>query len=136
MEQIVNYRDIPIEKRVDVLNSLEDIGFVPAYGGVKTIHKIMEQSVSGSGAQFYFVFRDNELIGYNFLIGDEKKYKSFPWLAIGNMDEQKISVCEEMMKIQIDFFVNIGMQDVVTHCVQLLEDYRNGTIKRKESDCR
>lgn len=37
MEQIINYREIPIDRRLDVLNSLLDIGFTPAYGGVKTM---------------------------------------------------------------------------------------------------
>lgn len=37
MEQIINYREIPIDRRLDVLNSLLDIGFTPAYGGLKTI---------------------------------------------------------------------------------------------------
>ena len=63
MEQIINYRDIPTDKRLDILNALERIGFFPAYGGVKTMQQIMEKSVPGSGPQFYFVFRENELIG-------------------------------------------------------------------------
>ena len=102
MEQIINYRDIPTDKRIDILNALERIGFFPAYGGVRTMQQIMEKSVPGSGPQFYFVFRENELIGYNFLIGDTKKYKAFPWLAISNMDEQKLTVCEELMKMNAD----------------------------------
>ena len=57
MEQIINYRDIPTDKRLDILNALERIGFFPAYGGVKTMQQIMEKSVPGSGPQFYFVFR-------------------------------------------------------------------------------
>lgn len=36
MERIINYRDIPTDKKNDVLNVLEQIGFFPAYGGVKT----------------------------------------------------------------------------------------------------
>lgn len=92
--------------------------------------------VPGSGPQFYFVFRENELIGYNFLIGDTKKYKAFPWLAISNMDEQKLTVCEELMKIQIAFFEELGMQKIADHCVRIMEDYRKGIGKRKESDCR
>jgi len=136
MEQIINYRDIPTDKRIDILNALERIGFFPAYGGVKTMQQIMEKSVPGSGPQFYFVFRENELIGYNFLIGDTKKYKAFPWLAISNMDEQKLTVCEEMMKIQIAFFEELGMQKIADHCVRIMEDYRKGIGKRKESDCR
>ena len=116
MEQIINYRDIPTDKRLDILNALERIGFFPAYGGVKTMQQIMEKSVPGSGPQFYFVFRENELIGYNFLIGDTKKYKAFPWLAISNMDEQKLAVCEELMKIQIAFFEELGMH-ICKKCV-------------------
>ena len=119
MEQIINYRDIPTDKRIDILNALERIGFFPAYGGVRTMQQIMEKSVPGSGPQFYFVFRENELIGYNFLIGDTKKYKAFPWLAISNMDEQKLTVCEELMKIQIAFFEELGMQKIADHCVRI-----------------
>lgn len=33
MERIINYRDIPTDKKNDVLNALEQIGFFPAYGG-------------------------------------------------------------------------------------------------------
>ena len=95
------------------------------------MQQIMEKSVPGSGPQFYFVFRENELIGYNFLIGDTKKYKAFPWLAISNMDEQKLTVCEEMMKIQIAFFEELGMQKIADHCVRIMEDYRKGIGKRK-----
>ena len=115
MEQIINYRDIPTDKRIDILNALERIGFFPAYGGVRTMQQIMEKSVPGSGPQFYFVFRENELIGYNFLIGDTKKYKAFPWLAISNMDEQKLTVCEELMKIQIAFFEELGMKKIAVY---------------------
>ena len=57
MEQIINYRDIPTDKRIDILNALERIGFFPAYGGVRTMQQIMEKSVPGSGPQFYFGFR-------------------------------------------------------------------------------
>ena len=81
MEQIINYRDIPTDKRIDILNALERIGFFPAYGGVRTMQQIMEKSVPGSGPQFYFVFRENELIGYNFLIGDTKKLLLAIWMS-------------------------------------------------------
>ncbi len=29
-------------------------------------------------------------------MGDTKKYKTFPWLVISNMDEQRLIGCEEM----------------------------------------
>jgi len=52
------------------------------------------------------------------------------------MDEQKLTVCEEMMKIQIAFFEKLGMQKIADHCVRIMEDYRKGIGKQKESDCR
>lgn len=136
MEQIINYREIPIDRRLDVLNSLFEIGFTPAYGGVKTMKRIMDKPIPETGPQFYFVFRKNELIGYQFLIGDEEKYKSFPWLAISNMDEQKGPLCEKMMNLEIDFFENLGMDKMVEHCAQMKEEYSKSIGKRKESECR
>ena len=136
MEQIINYRDIPTDKRTDILNALAQIGFIPAYGGVKTMQRIMEKSVPGSGHQFYFVFREEKLIGYNFLIGDTKRYKAFPWLAISNADEQKMVVCEEMMGMQVAFFEKLGMKNIADHCVRLMENYRKGIGKREESGSR
>ena len=85
MEQIINYRDIPTNKRIDILNALERIGFFPAYGGVKTMQQIMEKSVPGSGPQFYFVFRENELIGYNFL---------YKWNASYNVNVDTYDIVE------------------------------------------
>lgn len=136
MEQIINYREIPIDRRLDVLNSLLDIGFTPAYGGVKIMKRIMDKSIPEVRPQFYFVFRENELIGYQFLIGDEEKYKTFPWLAISNMDEQKYALCEKMMDLQIDFFENLGMDKMVENCTQIMKGYSKGIGKRKESECR
>lgn len=40
------------------------------------------------------------------------------------------------MKIQIAFFEELGMQKIADHCVRIMEDYRKGIGKRKESDCR
>ena len=65
MERIINYRDIPTDKKTDILNALE-----------KIMQRVMEKSVPGSGPQFYFVFREDKLLGYNFLIGDTKRYKT------------------------------------------------------------
>ena len=35
------------------------------------------------------------------------------------MDEQKLTVCEELMKIQIAFFEELGMQKIADHCVRI-----------------
>lgn len=73
------------------------------------------------------------MIGYNFLIGDTKRYKAFPWLAISNIDEQKMVVREEMMGMQVAFFEKLGMQDMANHCVRLMGrlQKRNWKTKRK-----
>ena len=41
-----------------------------------------------------------------------------------------------MMKIQIALFEKLGMQKIADHCVRIMEDYRKGIGKQKESDCR
>ena len=53
MEQIINYRDIPTDKKTGILNALEQIGFIPAYGGVKTMQRIKEKSKNGAGYELY-----------------------------------------------------------------------------------
>ena len=49
---------------------------------------------------------------------DTKIYKAFPWLAISNIDEQKMVVREEIMGMQVAFFEKLGMQDMANHCVR------------------
>lgn len=39
---------------------------------------VMEKSVPNSDYTILFRSRENQLIGYNFLIGDTRKYKAFP----------------------------------------------------------
>lgn len=95
----------------------------------------MEKSIPGSGPQFYFVFREDKLIGYNFLIGNTKRYKAFPWLAISNADEQKWLFVKNDGNADC-FFKKLGMQDIADHCVRLMEDYRKEIGKREESDSR
>ena len=40
-----------------------------------------------------------------------------------------MAVCEELMKIQIAFFEELGMQKIADHCVRIVEDYRKGIGK-------
>ena len=46
----------------------------------------MDKSVEDKMPQFYLVFRDGKLIEYMFLIGDNKMFRAFPWLAIDNLE--------------------------------------------------
>lgn len=47
-----------------------------------------------------------------------------------------MALCEKMMQLQIAFFENLGMDKMVEHSVDIMENYRNGIGKRKESECR
>lgn len=136
MEQILNYLDMSDEQRALALNSLSSIGFYPAYGTIKTMQQIMDKSIIGERPQFYFVFRDNELIGYMFLIGNAHKYRDFPWIEINNLDELPMRLTEPLMKIAIDTYRDAGDNEQAIYHETLLEDYRNGVGHRKESDCR
>lgn len=135
MEQIYkyyNYLDMSIEQRETTLNSLSSIGFYPAYGKVKTMQNVMDKSIEGQMPQFYFAFRDTELIGYMFLIGDEKKFRAFPWLAIDNLNELPMCLVEPLMEIAIRTWSGAGNNLIADHCKRLLDNYRKGIGWRGE----
>lgn len=136
MERIFNYLDMSEKQRRLALNSLSSIGFYPAYGKIKTMQRIMNKSLAGEIPQFYFVFRDNVLIGYMFIIGDAQKFRAFPWIEINNLDELPMHLTESLMKIAIDIYKNTGNVMQVIYHESMLEDYRKGIGHRKEGDCR
>ena len=148
MQKILNYQDMSPEQRESALNSLSSIGFYPAYGKIKTMKRIMDKSVSEKMPQFYFVFRDKELIGYMFLIGNDKMFRAFPWLAIDNLDELPMRIAEPLIDIAIKAWNNeggsiIGEDGSVTEksliaqsYKQRLKDYRNGIGRRDKDECR
>lgn len=124
------------KQRALALDSLELLGFRPAYGGVKTMRRIMDKSKEGERPQFYFVFRDGGLIGYMFLIGDEGRYRAFPYIEVNNLDELPMRLTEPLMRLEIDTYKSAGDLAWAAHCEKLLEDYRAGIAHRRESDCR
>lgn len=126
MEQIYNYLDMSIEQREIALNSLSSLGFYPAYGKIKTMQNIMDKSLARQIPQFYFAFRDTELIGYMFLIGDGKKFRAFPWLAADNLNELPMRLVEPLMEIAIRTWSNAGNNLMTDCCKRLLDDYRRG----------
>lgn len=148
MEQIYNYRNMSLEQRESALISLSSIGFLPAYGSIKTMRRIMDKSVGEKMPQFYFVFRNKELLGYMFLIGDNRLFRAFPWLAIDNLDELPMRVAEPLMDIAVEAWTNeggsiIGEDGSVTEknliaqgYKQRLKDYRNGIGRRDKNECR
>ena len=106
MERFYNYRNMSLEQRESALNSLSTIGFFPVYGSIKTMRRIMDKSFWEKMPQFYFVFREKELIGYMFLIGNDKMFREFPWLAIDNLDELPMKIVEPLMDIAIKAWNN------------------------------
>lgn len=132
MEQIYNYLDMSMEQRKIALNSLSLLGFCPAYGKVKTMQNIMDKSIAGQMPQFYFAFRDTKLIGYMFLIGDEKKFRAFPWRAVDNLNELSMQFVEPLMEIAIKAWSDAGNNRMADYCKRLLNDYRKGIGWRGE----
>ena len=94
MEYFCNYQDMPPEQRKSALHALESIGFYPECGDKMP--------------QFYFAFREPELIGYMFLLGDSKRFRAFPWLAIDNLDELPWNIAEPLSAIAIKTWENEG----------------------------
>ncbi|WP_294143455.1 hypothetical protein [uncultured Clostridium sp.] len=148
MEQIINYQDMSSEQRRSALYALDSIGFHPAHGKIKTMQNIMDKSVEDKMPQFYFVFRDKELIGYLFLIGDEKKFRAFPWIAIDNLDELPMRIVEPLADIAIKAWNNeegiIVNADgshtekklIALNYKQRLENYKCGIGRRNERETR
>lgn len=44
MEQVLNYQDMSPDQRESALNALSSIGFLPAYGKIKTMQRVMDKS--------------------------------------------------------------------------------------------
>lgn len=135
-EQILNYMDMSEEQKEKALKALKSIGFSPAYGKEKTMKKIMDKSVAGEMPQFYFVFREEQLIGYLFMIGDTQKYRAFPWLAVSNADELPMRVTKPLMEIQIEVWTNTGNDKMVNFLKRQLTDYEQGIGHLPENLCR
>lgn len=148
MERFYNYRNMSLEQRESALISLSSICFLPAYGSIKTMRRIMDKSVGEKMPQFYFVFRNKELLGYMFLIGDNRRFRAFPWLAIDNLDELPMRVVEPLMDIAIKAWNNedgdiINADGSITEksliaqsYKQRLENYKHGIGRRIEKECR
>lgn len=148
MEQFYNYQDMSLEQRESALGALSSIGFSPAYGGVKIMRRAMDKSAGEKMPQFYFVFRDKELIGYMFLIGDDKKFRAFPWISIDNLDELPMRIVEPLADIAVKAWNDEGgsfissdgsiiEKSLIARTYEhRLANYRRGIGKRDENECR
>ncbi|MCD8022625.1 MAG: hypothetical protein LUF30_06530 [Lachnospiraceae bacterium] len=135
-EQILNYLDMSEDQRLHALKNLKSIGFYPAYGTEKTMKRIMDQSIPGEHPQYYFVFREELLIGYLFMIGDDQKYKAFPWQAVTNVEELPMSVTTPLMEIQIEAWENIGDRNMADFLRETLANFSKGIDHLPDHLCR
>lgn len=137
MEQIINYLDIPIQNRDVVIEHLSHVGFCPAYGKQKTIKREMEKSQVGKLPQYLFVFRDDELIGYMFLIAEKENYsKSFPWWAVDNSDELPLNTAIQLLEYGIALSLECGCINLADKLRREMENQKKGIGRRPENVCR
>lgn len=137
MIRFCNYLDIPSEKKDAVLEQLLQIGFLPAYGKRKTIKKEMDKSQAGTLPQYLFVFRDDRLIGYMFLIAEkENSCKAFPWWAIDNSDELPLEIAIQLLELGIALSAKCHSSILSNRLALQLEDQKKGVGRRPETSCR
>lgn len=137
MIKFCNYLDIPNEMKVAVLEQLLQIGFCPAYGKLKTIKKEMDKSQIGTLPQYFFVFRDNRLIGYMFLIAEKENYcKAFPWWAVDNSDELPLEISIHLLELGIEISEKYNFSILSNRLKLQLENQKKGIGRRQEELCR
>ena len=137
MERVINYLDMSIDERDTALGSLLQIGFCPAYGKKKTMQREMDRSRPGVLPQYLFAFRNTELIGYMFLIGEKEGIsRAFPWWAVDNTDEIPLEIAVEMLEIGIAICDKSGCHSLAERLKIQLKNQKNGISRRSEKDCR
>ena len=137
MINIRNYQDIPSETRDAVLEQLLQIGFCPACGNHETMKKEMEKSQTGAIPQYFFVFRDDRLIGYMFLIAEKEKYcKAFPWWAVHNSDELPLEISIQLLEYGISLCLEYNYSNLANRLKLQLESQKKGIGRRPENLCR
>lgn len=137
MERIINYLDLSDDEKNSLFDSLLLLGFCPAYGKKKTMQKEMDKSKPYSLPQFLFVFRDTELIGYMFLIGEKEGIsKVFPWWAVDNADEIPLKIAVELFEIGIAMCDKFGSFSLADRLRKTLINQKQGIGRRAEKDCR
>jgi len=137
MIKIVNYLDIPDENKDDVLNQLYQVGFCTRNGNKRILKTEMDKSQKEKMPQFIFVFRDNVLIGYMFLIAEKENYcKVFPWWAVDNSDELPLDVAIQLLEYGILLSTKCNCLKLTYRLNIQLENQKKGIGRRTESDCR
>lgn len=135
-EKIVNYLDIPEDQRDAVVQRLSSLGFAfPAE--LDAAKAEMDRSRKGSFPQFLFVFRGEEPIGYQFLIGEkEHTSKAFPCWAVGNQDEIPMALSVALLEESIRLCREYGCLKLAGMMETQLENFKKGLGHMPEHLCR
>lgn len=99
--------------------------------------KEMEKSQAGTFPQFLFVFRDDKLIGYMFLIAEKEKYcKAFPWWSVDNSDELPLDISIQLLEYGIQLSLDCNCPNSSNRLKLQLANQKNGIGRRPEHLCR
>ena len=128
MERILNYLDLPPQERDAVCKQLRSLGCSPAHGTRRTMKKEMEKSRPGTLPQYLFLFRDDALIGYLFLIAEKE--------GACNADELPRNTALSFLAHGIQLSLDCGCPTLANRLQAQLEDQKKGIGRRPEEACR
>ena len=134
MEQILNYLDIPEEKRDRVLEALFHLNFY-APEGKKELKRKMDASCRESLPQYRFVFRDDTLIGYSFLYGPGEA-NVIGGSGVSNVDQLPLALAVRVLEEEIALWETFHCHQLAQVTSMLLENQKKGIGRRLEKDCR
>lgn len=134
MEQIIDYLDIPEEKRMGVLKALQNLDFW-AKDGIEELKTRMDASVRDQLPIYRFVFRGDTLIGYSFLYGE-----TAPNMIGGggqsNVDQLPLRIAVRILEEDIAILEKHDCAQLAKVLRMLLENQKKGIGRRAEKDCR
>ncbi|MBQ2888098.1 MAG: hypothetical protein IJE29_04140 [Firmicutes bacterium] len=97
----------------------------------------MEKSQAGTLPQYLFVFRDDKLIDYMFLIAEKDNCcKVFPWWAVHNSDELPLEIAIKLLEYGIQLSSKYNYSNLANILKLQLEEQKNGIGRRPENLCR
>lgn len=132
-DEIINFNDLSEYEKDKAVHQLHALGFTPACGGIEQMKNEMEKSQGYSLPQYIFVRRDNEFIGYMFLIAEsEKSSKVFPWWSVDNSDELPLKTDVRLLQVGIDLCKKTGNFRLAERLHCQLENHKKYIGRRPE----
>lgn len=136
MCKIINYLDITAENKNDLLRQLLlTFGYNP--NGREDFHKELEKSKIGRLPQYLLAYRDTELVGYLFIIGEKSNAsKLFPYWAVTNADEIPLKACVQLLEQGIQICKENNCTVLSERLKIQLESNRKRLGIKTDCDCR